>query len=108
MKNNFFNFKVESLLSSREELKDSLRKIFVKITSDLEEIIFSSNIIYLSCNNKNIGNLIYEQFLELGLKLSKIEETNANFSKVGSLIFPLPEHPEIYDIIYFFREENQQ
>jgi len=106
MKQQAFKFKVEGLLSNRSQIEIPLRELFVKLNLSTEEILFSDDYIYIAGNNNNVGKYISEKLNKLGLKVTNVENIPNDLIKVNNIIFPLPNNPKFYDIISFFRKDE--
>lgn len=101
--------RIENLLKEKENNKRLLRLIFSKLSESLEETIFNYDCVYLSFNNQITFNTIYKKLTEFGFKNSIIEENIlTNLNKIGSIIFPLSEKNNIYELANVFVLEEKQ
>ncbi|MBC7475858.1 MAG: hypothetical protein H7263_16365, partial [Candidatus Sericytochromatia bacterium] len=102
MEKSSFYLKIQGLDQSENYLKAIIKKLFTKLNNDIEKVIFSEKIIFLTGNNKNIGNIIYETLFGEGVNIVREELISENFNKLGMIIFPLSVKDNVYDVINVF------
>lgn len=94
------NYLKVSNLDETEDLKKVFRTLFIKITPKIEEIIFSNRTVFISCTNKLIFELIYNQLTKINIDIEKTTTLQTDFVNATSFVFPFPENEKVYDLIH--------